>query len=267
MAIKNVTPARGTPTPSQMKKAEQADYQPRFRSDKPQKRGANPGRGNEKMSNDDVADSPANQRLTPAAQADKWARIPSAVAYLHAFSESIGTRDPAMVRQVVEGSIEVLRKYVEHLELQARNTDKKLTPTSSVQLIDKVDDFKEKIATYVKSPAEKIYDILRFTVIPEVFQDNDMVSTVIEGIGRVNIMDDLSVTIVGDNKKEKDENKEKFQKWLIANELEDMITQQVNAQTLGAFVRRTLKDPKSKYQLPMELIDLKPVTRAQITRA
>jgi hypothetical protein len=232
---KNVTPPKGAPTKATAK--QQESYKPRFRSDGAQARSAG-GRGNERVSNDDVS-RPAEQSLTPEAQENRWARVPNAIEYL--------------------------RRYNEWLEVQVRNENKALTPMSALRLMDQVFRHKELISEHIKSPIEKLYDILRFTVVPEVFQDNGTTTLTLEGVGRCNIMDDISVTTVGKTKDEKDANKAQFQQWLIDNELEDMITQTVNAQTLAAFCRRQIQS-KDGLKLPYELIEIKPVTRAQITR-
>ena len=236
MVIKNVTPAKGAQTKTAAKKQEA--YQPRFKSDKAQPRSKG-GRGNEQVTNDDTA-RVAEQALTPQAQEDRWARIPNAFEYL--------------------------RRYNEYLEEQARNADKKLTPVTALRLMDRVFRHKELMSDHVKSPLEKIYDILRFTVVPEVFSDNEVTVLSLDGIGRCNIMDDIAVTMQGNDKKEKDINKTLFTAWLVANELEDLITQTVNAQTLAAFVRRQLQT-KDGIKLPMEILKINPVTRAQITRS
>jgi hypothetical protein len=237
---KNVTPSRGAQTKTAAKKQE--SYKPRFRSDKPKPRSAG-GRGNERVTNDDVA-RVAEHSLTPEAQEDRWARVPNAIEYL--------------------------RRYNEYLEVLARNEAKKegkgLTPMSALRLMDTVFRHKELLSNHVKSPLEKIYDILRFTVVPEVFADNEITTLTLEGIGRCNVLDDIAVSIVGENKDEKEVHKKAFYEWLVANELEDLITQTVNAQTLAAFVRRQIQS-KDGLKLPMNHLEVKPVTRAQITRS
>lgn len=235
MPIKNVTPPKGAQTKTAAKKQE--SYAPRFKSDKPQARSKG-GRGNERVTNDDVA-RVAEQALTPEAQANRWERIPNA--------------------------IEFLRRYNEHLEVQVRNEKKTLTPMAALKLMDQVFRHKELISDLVKSPIEKLYDILRFTVVPEVFADNEITTLTLEGIGRCNIMDDISVSMEGADKEEKEVHKQAFYQWLRENELEDIITQTVNAQTLAAFVRRQIQS-KDGLKLPYDHIKVTPVTRAQITR-
>lgn len=235
MALKNVTPPKGAQTKAVTKK--QAAPPVRFKSDKPQARSKG-GRGNERVTNDDVS-RVAEQSLTPEAQEERWDRIPNAIEYL--------------------------RRYNEWLEVQVRNDKKTLTPMSALRLMDRLFHHKELISEHIKSPIEKLYDIMRFTVVPEVFSDNDITTLTLEGIGRCNILDDIQVAIVGDDKNEKEVHKQAFYEWLRKNELEDIITQTVNAQTLAAFVRRQLQS-KDGLKLPYDHIKVNPVTRAQITR-
>lgn len=235
MALKNVTPAKGAQTKTAAKKQEATA--PRFKSDKPQARSKG-GRGNERVTNDDVS-RVAEQPLTAEAQEDRWARVPNAIEYL--------------------------RRYNEHLEVLVRNADKKLTPMSALRLMDQVFRHKELVSDMIKSPIEKLYDILRFTVVPEVFADNEITTLTLEGIGRCNILDDIGVSMMGDSKEEKEQHKQAFYQWLRENELEDIITQTVNAQTLAAFVRRQIQS-KDGLKLPYDHIKVNPVTRAQITR-
>ncbi len=236
MAMKNVTPAKGAQTKTAAKKQDSAPV--RFKSDKAQPRSKG-GRGNERVTNDDVASGPATHSLTPEAQEDRWARVPNAIEYL--------------------------RRYNEWLETQVRNEKKTLTPMSALRLMDQIFRHKELVSEHIKSPVEKLYDIMRFTVVPEVFADNDITTLTLEGIGRCNIMDDIQVSMAGDSKDEKEAHKQAFYEWLRKNELEDIITQTVNAQTLAAFVRRQLQS-KDGLKLPYDLIKVNPVTRAQITR-
>lgn len=236
MPIKNVTPPKGAQTKTAAKK--QTNDAPRFKSDKPQPRSKG-GRGNERVTNDDVS-RVAEQSLTPEAQEDRWARVPNAIEYL--------------------------RRYNEHLEVLVRNVDKKLTPMTALKLMDQVFRHKELVSEHIKSPIEKLYDIMRFTVVPEVFADNEITTLTLEGIGRCNIIDDIGVVIMGDTKEEKELNKQAFYQWLRENELEDLITQTVNAQTLAAFVRRQIQS-KDGLKLPYDRIKVNPVTRAQITRS
>lgn len=275
---KNITPARGAATRAETRRSNIGA--PILRGAGPTKR-ANTARGNDEMRPEDVAlPRPSG---APSRGAVNGVSAPSpgrGNAYEESEdptprgqgrgNEEVDADDRRRVAEQatnrwdkVDNAIEYLRRYVEHLELQARNKDA-LDPMQGVRLMDTVKTFKERVSEIVKSPAEKIYDILRFTVVPELFSDNELSVLKIDGIGRCNIMDDITVGMVGDTKEEQTVSREKFYKWLIANELEDMITQTVNAQTLAAFVRRQLKS-RDGLKLPMDLLEIKPVTRAQIT--
>ena len=258
MAIKNVTPAKGAQTKTAAKKAE--SYAPRFKSDKGAQPRSKGGRGNERVTNDDVS------RVAEQATTTRWDKLPNAIEYLRRFLVEKGG-DPldGQTLQVVAQMVECLRAYNESLEALVRNEKKTLTPISALKLMDRVFQHKELVSDMIKSPIEKLYDILRFTVVPEVFADNDTTTLTLEGIGRCNIMDDISVTMEGSSKEEKEIHKQAFYKWLRENELEDLITATVNAQTLAAFVRRQIQS-KDGLKLPYDHIKVSPVTRAQITR-
>lgn len=258
MTMKDVTPRRGAQTKAQEKKA--TATAPRFRSDGPQNRSKG-GRGNERVTNDDVA------RTAEQATTSRWDRLPNALEYLRRFIDA--TANEPVPREemgvVIKLLVEGLRRYVEGLEARARNKEA-MDPERAMRTMDEAKHFKEYIGEMVKSPAEKIFDILRFTVVPEVFIDREITALSLEGIGRCNIQDDISVVMQGETKDEKDHSKALFQQWLIANGKEDLITATVNAQTLAAFVRSQIKD-KNGLKLPMDLIEIKPVTRAVITSA
>jgi hypothetical protein len=258
MAIKNVTPARGAKSKSAVRQDE--TYQPRFKSDKAQPRSRG-GRGNERVTNEDVS-GVAEQATTT-----RWDKLPNAIEYLRRFVSDKSV-DPMAEQtiKVVGQLVECLRAYNEALEQLVRNDKKTLTPMAALRLMDRLYRHKELVSDAIKSPAEKMYDISRFTVVPEVFADNDITTLTLEGIGRCNIMDDIGVTMAGDSKEEKEANKLAFYEWLRQNELEDLITQTVNAQTLAAFVRRQIQS-KDGLKLPYDRIKVTPVTRAQITRS
>lgn len=222
--MKNVTPARGAQSRPEQRRAEVVAPRPSVAKAQPR---SAVGRGNEKVTVEDRA------AVAEQVGVDRWARVPSAIEYL--------------------------RQYVAHLETQAHNEQKLLTPMTAMRLMNTTFMFKEKIADTIKSPVEKIHDILRFTVVPEVFLDNEVTTLSLDDVGRCNIMDDITVKV-------EPENQPAMQDWLIQNGKEDIIKQTVNAQTLAAFVRSQIKDPDG-LKLPQDLFDIKPVTRAQITRS
>lgn len=183
-------------------------------------------RGSEQVTEDDT------RRVAHQETTTRWDRIPNAIEYLH--------------------------RYVEYLEVVGRDKPK-LNVTEAVRIMDLIYKLKEKIGEEVKSPLEKVYDTMRFAIVPELMLEADMTTTTIEGIGRVSIQDDVTATVAK-------ENKEAFMAWLVEHELEDLISQSVNAATLGAFVRKQLQK-KDGVKLPTDLIKITPVTRASITRS
>ncbi len=129
----------------------------------------------------------------------------------------------------------------------------------AIHQMSKLFNLKELIQKRVKTPLERGYDYLRFTIVPKMMEDDDTTSLTVSGVGRVNIMDDVQVKV---------QDKAALNEWLIEHELEDMITESVNAQTLAAFVRKRVRDAKEAPELPPEaVLTYKPITRAQITRS
>lgn len=183
-------------------------------------------RGSENVSNDDT------RRVAHQETTTRWDRVPNAIEYL--------------------------RRYVEHLEVVGRDKAN-LNVTEAIRIMDSIYKLKEQIAEQVKSPLEKVYDSMRFAVVPELMIEADMTTTTIEGIGRCSIQDDISATVPK-------EFKDEFMSWLVEHELEDLISKTVNAATLAAFVRKQLQK-KDGVKLPTNLIKITPVTRAAITRS
>lgn len=236
---KNVTPGRPgrAPVPS----AARPQYTPRFKGDKPAAKGPAPQRGSELVDDGEDVSRVAHQ----------------------------ATRDPETGKpddpsKHLTRAIEYIQKYIVHL--RGRTEDKALDTAGAVRLMDEIYKFKERVSDLIKSPVEKLYDTMRFVVVPAVFETADTTSQTIDGIGRCNIMDDISVSMQGDSDPEKKANRELFYQWLIDQGLEDMLTRSVNAQTLAAFVRRQMA-AKDGLPLPTNLITVKPVSRAQITRS
>lgn len=156
----------------------------------------------------------------------------------------------------------VLEQYIAERAELAKDKVRIGNTVNSIKLMDTFKRFTDEIGKRVKSPAEAAYDSIRFTIVPSFMEDEDITSIKVEDVGRVNVMDDVQVKV---------EDKDKLFEWLKANELEDMITEGVHAQTLAAFVRKRLKDPIDEEEgenLPgAEIITVTPVTRAQITRS
>lgn len=211
-----------TPPPSPRQ-----EFIPAPRTNGPSTRARNVGRGNEEVTTADMA-QPRTQSTT------EWDRIPNAIEYL--------------------------RRYLAAMELKVRAPNTFANdPTGAIQLMDQLYQLKEKLQKTIKTPCEALYDIMRFTVVPKVMEDAEMSSTTVNGVGRVNVQDDISVSIVK-------EHKDEFYQWLIAEGKEDLITETINAQTLAAWYRARLQDREAK-PIPKDFLTVKPFSRAQITRS
>lgn len=156
-----------------------------------------------------------------------------------------------------------INKLFAYVEERKKAVEKGLItdPMEAIRLQSEIDLFTSEIAARAKTPGEKLYDTLRFTTVPNLM-DGDGITTIgVEGVGKVHLQDDVSV---------KTEDKPALMAWLTENDLEDMITEQVNAQTLAAFVRRRIKEAGEKKQAPVlpgeKIITIKPLVRAVITR-
>lgn len=159
--------------------------------------------------------------------------------------------------QSASAAIDLLRRYVEERAALLRPDAPKLLTEApeAVRMMDALYKFKEELAELVKSPAEKAYDTLRFSIVPGLMDGEGLTHVGVEGVGRVNLQDDVQVKVIS---------KDGLHEWLTENDLEDMIVESVNAQTLAAFVRRRTK---AAQELPGEdIISVKPVVRAVITR-
>ncbi len=171
--------------------------------------------------------------------------------------------------QKAEEAIAVLAQYV--LERAKMVEDGKLkTVQEAVRMQGSIDRFKDEVADRVKSPAEALYNRLRFTTVPNLMDDEGIETIGVEGVGRVHLEDDISVKV---------ESKEGLNEWLTANGLEDLIKETVNAQTLAASMRQRIKDNAKRVKemqgtdidpsalLPMppaEVCSIKPLVRAVI---
>jgi hypothetical protein len=175
-------------------------------------------------------------------------------------------------RQALE-ALKLLGQYVE--ERRKVVEDKKITDVpNAVRMMDAINIFAETVGKVVKAPAEQLYNTMRFTVVPELMDAEDIITIGVEGVGKVHLQDDISCKV---------EDKEKLYDWLTANGMEDLIVEQVNAQTLTASMRARMKenaatakelfeeggqiDPTKLLAMPpQELVKITPVVRAVITR-
>lgn len=141
--------------------------------------------------------------------------------------------------------------------------DRKLvgTAVTAIKIMDSFYKLKEEIGSRLKSPLEEAYNTLRFTTVPTLMDDEEITSLSVDDVGRVNIQDDLSLSV---------KDKEALHDWLTNQDLEDMIIPSVNAQTLTAFFRGRIKEGKKQdgKELPNpEIVEVTPFVRASITRS
>lgn len=163
----------------------------------------------------------------------------------------------------------VLRAYVEeraailHPEAKVKVKD----AADAIRMMDALYKFKEELGDTVKSPVEKAYDTLRFSVIPNLMDDEGLTTIGVEGIGRTNLQDDVQCKVL---------NADGLKDWLTEQDKEDMIKETVNAQTLAAFIRARMKQISTMKDSPQEerdkllpsaeILTVKPIVRAVITR-
>ncbi len=102
----------------------------------------------------------------------------------------------------------------------------------------------------------KHFDFLRITKIPQVMEDEGIRNLSVEGVGRVSLTADMHVSV-------KDGQKESFYDWLRDNGRSDLIQPTVNSSTLKATVKDMVR---SGEQIPDEMLNISPFTRASITK-
>jgi hypothetical protein len=103
----------------------------------------------------------------------------------------------------------------------------------------------------------KEFDFLRITKIPAKMEDDGVDRISVAGIGRVSLTADLHVSI-------KAEMKNQFHEWLRDNGRGDLLQENINPSTLKATVKGMYKNGD---EIPEELLNVSPFTRASITRS
>jgi len=101
------------------------------------------------------------------------------------------------------------------------------------------------------------FDFLRITKIPTQMEDEGVDRITITGVGRVSLTADMHVSV-------KTDMKAKFYDWLRDNGRSDLISETVNASTLKAAVKGMYKAGE---EIPNDLLNVSPFTRASITKA
>lgn len=157
-------------------------------------------------------------------------------------------------------ALEVLAAYVaERVEL-AKDKASFGNTVEAIKMMHTLKQLAEAIAERIKSPAEEGYNLMRFNHVPSFMDDEEITKITVDDVGRVNVMDDLRVSV---------KDKKALHDWLVENDLEDMISTSVNAQTLTAFFRGRIKEGKTQNgkDLPeAKIVEVTPFVRAQITK-
>lgn len=129
-------------------------------------------------------------------------------------------------------AILLLKAYVDERKALAESK-KIVTPPHAIQFMAAMRDFCEEVGKLVKAPAEAVYNTIRFTLVPTIFDENGVEKETISGIGTCRLQDDITVKTVDTNA---------LHNWLTEQGQEDIIKETVNAQTLAAFLRGRIKE-------------------------
>jgi hypothetical protein len=173
-------------------------------------------------------------------------------------------------------AILVLQEYVKERMVLAES-GKPAGSTPAIQMMAAVQDFCKELNDRIKAPAEALYNRIRFVLVPAIFEEEEKTKVSVDGIGSCRLQDDVSVKTLSP---------EGLVTWLTAEGLEDLIKETVNAQTLAAQIRARMKEnadivakamksgvtsPEELQKLqktlpPADIVEIKPLVRAQITR-
>lgn len=128
-----------------------------------------------------------------------------------------------------------------------------------VQLIEAMYELqkkKESLEDDLKA-LNKVYDFLRITKVPAKMDEDGVDRISVAGVGRVSLTADMHVSVKADMK-------EKFYEWLRDNGRSDLLQETVNPSTLKAAVKGMYKKGE---EIPDDLLNVSPFTRASITKA
>jgi hypothetical protein len=131
-----------------------------------------------------------------------------------------------------------------------------LALTDLVHAMSTLQNRKEALEAQLKL-INKEYDFLRITKVPAKMEEDGIDRISVTGIGRVSLTADMHVSI-------KAEQKEQFFEWLRDNGRGDLLQENVNPSTLKAAVKGMFK---SGEEVPEQMLNVSPFTRAAITRA
>jgi isocitrate lyase len=151
-------------------------------------------------------------------------------------------------------------KFIEDREMAQDNEFKtdiydKMTLNQLVETMAHLEAQKDSLAATVKDVNLRL-DFLRLGKIPEKMDEEGVTGLTLEGIGRVSLTADAYVSI-------KAGQKEAAWEWLRDTGHGDLITETINASTLKAAIKEMVKKGE---EIPNEMINFSPFTRASITR-
>lgn len=145
------------------------------------------------------------------------------------------------------------------MSTEQQNEYAKYDNLSLVELVHAMSELqgrKEELDEQLKA-INKEYDFLRITKIPAKMEDDGVDRINVTGVGRVSLTADMHVSI-------KAEKKPEFFEWLRDNGRGDLLQENINPSTLKATIKGMFK---SGEEVPEELVNVSPFTRASITRA
>lgn len=114
---------------------------------------------------------------------------------------------------------------------------------------------KESVEDQLKR-INKEYDFLRITKVPQKMEDEGIERLSVAGVGRVSLTADMHVSVKADHR-------DRFYEWLRDNGRGDLLQETINPSTLKAAVKGMYK---SGEEIPEDLINVSPFTRASITK-
>jgi hypothetical protein len=138
---------------------------------------------------------------------------------------------------------------------QVRNEFKGQPLFALVQAQAETRDLKEKLEAEL-SIINARYDVLRYELVPAEMEEMGIERVTYEGIGRVSLTADLFVST-------KTGAKEQLFGWLEERHLADIIQPAINPSTLKAFIKNRMQRGE---EVPADMLNISPVTRASITK-
>lgn len=109
----------------------------------------------------------------------------------------------------------------------------------------------------LKTAVQKAYDHLSMSIVPDRMDEEGIETTKFAGVGRLQCSSDLRCSV-------KAKNREPLKNWLIEHGHGALVSETINSSTLKAFVREQMKENK---EIPTDLLDLSPFTKASVVKA